>query len=125
MVLVFVLLVLIKISSIAGITHWNFASLAHFLSTYLFLQIFLVISPQAQQPLTVNHKVESASEEETVIQVDIKSENFRAADSNNMGNILAGADELLFSEVKNGSSDTVVDNVVQGEGKNWGEEGIM
>ena len=38
-----------------------------------------------------------------------------------MGNILAGADELLFSEVKNGSSDTVVDNVVQGEGKNWGE----
>ncbi|CAB3987124.1 Hypothetical predicted protein [Paramuricea clavata] len=69
----------------------------------------------AQQPLTVNPKVESASEEETVIQVDIKSENLRAADSSNMGNILAGADELLFSEVKNGSSDTVVDNVVQGE----------
>ncbi len=81
--------------------------------------MFHVIPSQAHQPITVSHKVESASEEETVIQLDIKREN--SSDTNSMGNILATTEEILFREVKNDGGDIVTNHTVQSKGKDWGE----
>lgn len=70
---------------------------------HLFLQqcLILAFSLQAQQPGAVSCKVESISDEETVIEIkrDISNDN-------SMGNVLATADEILFSEVKS-STDVV------------------
>lgn len=70
---------------------------------HLFLQqcLILAFSLQAQQPGAVSCKVESISNEETVIEIkrDISNDN-------SMGNVLATADEILFSEVKS-STDVV------------------
>jgi hypothetical protein len=81
--------------------------------------MFHVIPSQAHQPITVSHKVESTSEEETVIQLDIKREN--PSDAKSMGNILATTEEILFREVKNDGGDTVTNHTVQSKGKDWGE----
>ena len=86
--------------------HWN--------PTKYFQNIF-VIAPQAHQSGTVKHKIERASEEESVIQLEIQREN--ASDDNNMGNILESTQEILFSEVQNESSDQVKSHAEQSNGK--------
>ena len=70
---------------------------------HLFLQqcLILAFSLQAQQPGAVSCKVESISDEETVIEIKRDTSN-----DNSMGNVLATADEILFSEVKS-STDIV------------------
>lgn len=64
------------------------------------------------EPITLSHKIESFGDEESVIHVDIRRES-SAVVPGNMGNILATAEEVLLSEVKDGGSDAMSEDAVQ------------
>ncbi|XP_028402698.1 protein kintoun-like [Dendronephthya gigantea] len=67
---------------------------------------------QVNEPITLRHKIESCSDEESVIRVDIRREN-SAVVAEDMGNVLTNVDDILFSEVKDGGSDAVSEDAVQ------------